>query len=307
MARMPTPPKPREPTLTEKAIEAAILADGGNRYRELLQKWLPRIEDAYRQDDPDDVFRSHLGASLIGRECARELWYKWRWVQVRRFPARILRLFNRGHREEANFLAMLEMIGVHIHQQDDGGQERISDHGGHFGSALDGVLYGVPDCPGEWLLGEFKTFGTKPFVTLVSDGVLKAKPEHYAQVQTCMARRGIHKTLYMAVNKNDDDLYCEIIEFNEHHAGLHLGRARDIIFTRVPPAKLSEDPSHFKCSFCDERPICHYKEKALVNCRTCKHSAPHEDGTWWCEHKGIMLDKADQKAGCPLHELIPGL
>ena len=30
--------------------------------------------------DASDGFRSHLGASLIGKECERALWYDFRWV-----------------------------------------------------------------------------------------------------------------------------------------------------------------------------------------------------------------------------------
>lgn len=308
MAAVPRAPEPRKRTLTEEAIDAAIAADGGNRYRALLQKHLPLIDDAYRQDDGGP--RSHLGASLIGEECPRKLWYGWRWVMQRKFQPRIIRLFNRGHREEASFLAMLEMIGVHFHQPEGGGQERISDHGGHFGSALDGVLWGVPDAPGEWVLGEFKTSGTKPFSNLVNSkgGVATAMPKHMAQMQTCMARRGIHKCLYMVVNKNDDDLYCEIVTYNPAIAASHLGRARDIIYTRTAPAKLSLDPSHFQCGFCDHVGHCQRRQQIEAeNCRTCRHSVPVADGTWRCELRDIELDKGLQLVGCESHEFIPDL
>jgi hypothetical protein len=305
---------PKTPTFkrairTEAAIEAAIAADGGNLFRKLLLKHLPRIADAYRQDDETDNFRSHLGASQIGRKCDRELWLGWRWSFVRSFKPRIIRLFNRGHQEEARFLALLEMIGVQFHQPEDGSQERISDHGGHFGSALDGVLWGVPDCPSEWILGEFKTSGTKPFCDLVVKGVQVSKPEHYAQMQTCMARRGIFKTLYMATNKNDDDIFCQIIEYDQPAAQGKLIRAKDIILARGAPKRLSEDPSHMDCGYCDAKQRCHFPDQSAPpkNCRTCRHSVADIGGTWGCELKNIMLDKADQMAGCGSHDPIPAL
>lgn len=310
MAKLPTRAQFMRATKTEAAIDAAILSDGGNRFRELLLKHLPRIEDAYRQDDETDAFRSHLGASLIGRACARELWMAWRWTNAKSFPARILRLFNRGHMEEARFLALLEMIDVYFHQPDDGGQERISDHGGHFGSALDGVLWNVPDAPGEWILGEFKTHNTKSFCKLVVDGVQAAKPEHYAQIQTCMARRGIFKTLYMAVNKNDDDIFCQIITFDPAAAQSKLDLAADIITRRTPPPRISDDPSNFACSMCDFKQRCHFpdQQKVLVNCRTCKHSvADLASGTWGCELYGFPLTKEMQRNACEHHDPIPAL
>lgn len=303
-------PKHKRATRTEQAIEAAIDADGGNAFRRLLLKHLPAIADAYREDDPSDSFRSHLGASVIGKECARELWLGWRWSFKRRFPARILRLFNRGHQEEARFLALLEMIGVQFHQLESGEQERISDHGGHFGSALDGVLWGVPDCPDEWILGEFKTHGQKSFADLCNKGLHGSKPEHYSQMQACMARRGIHKCLYMAVNKNDDDVYCQIVEYDHSHATATLDKAADIITRRDAPPRLSDDPSHFKCGMCDAAQRCHFPQQLAppMNCRTCKHSvADIPSGTWGCELKNIPLDKEAQLKGCDQHAPIPAL
>jgi len=306
---------PRSPTFqrakrTEAAIDAAIAADGGNRFRELLLKHLPKIADAYRKDDAADNFRSHLGASQIGKECDRALWLGWRWSYVRSFQPRILRLFNRGHQEEARFLAMLDMIDVQFHQPEDGSQERISDHGGHFGSALDGVLWGVPDAPGEWILGEFKTHNTKSFCDLVVKGVQVSKPEHYAQMQTCMARRGIFKTLYLAVNKNDDDIFGQIVRYDQPAAQSKLVRARDIIVARDAPKRLSEDPSNFKCGVCDAKQRCHFPQQVEPpkNCRTCRHSlADIPSGTWGCEHLGKTLDKVDQLAGCGSWDPIPAL
>lgn len=310
MAALPKSPTFQRATRTEAAIDAAIELDGGNLFRRLLEKHLPRIVDAYRQDDENDNFRSHLGASQIGKECDRALYLGWRWAYTRKFSGRLLRLFNRGHQEEARFLAMLEMIGVQFHQPENGGQERISDHGGHFGSALDGVLWNVIECPGEWVLGEFKSHNTKSFCDLVVKGVQVSKPEHYSQVQSCMARRGIHKTLYVASNKNDDDIFAQIIEFDGRAADSSLSRAGNIIVAREPPKRISEDPSNFKCGICDAKQICHFPSNApkLMNCRTCRHSlADIPTGTWYCEYLERVLDKEDQLAGCGAHDPIPAL
>lgn len=293
---------------TEAAIEAAIDADGGSLFRALSQKWIPTIEDAWRREDGG--FRSHLGASQIGRPCAREVWLGYRWSYVKRFKARMLRLMNRGHIEEGRFLALLEMIGCTLHVQADGGQERISDHGGHYGSALDGVIWGVPDCPGEWVLGEFKTHNTKSFCKLVTDGVRVSKPEHFAQMQSCMGRRGIHKCLYVAVNKNDDDIYAEIVTYDHAYESALRDKAADLITRRTPPPRISEDPSNFECTYCDAQQRCHFPAQSQVfrNCRTCRHSiADLASGTWGCELHNLMLDKTAQLAGCEQWDPIPEL
>lgn len=295
-------------TRTESAIEAAIESDGGALFRTLQRKWFPTIEDAYRGKDGGP--RSHLGASQIGRPCAREVWYGWRWSVVKQFKARMLRLMNRGHLEEARFLALLEMIGCQFHLTDTGEQERISDHGGHYGSALDGVIWGIPDCPNEWILGEFKTHNTKSFCKLVVEGVQVAKPEHYDQMQSCMARRGIFKCIYIAVNKNDDDIFCQLVLFDPARAEAISAKAANIITRRDAPPRISADPSNLDCTFCDAHQRCHYPEKAppLKNCRSCRHSlADIPSGTWGCEARNIMLDKEMQLAGCDQWDPIPDL
>lgn len=292
---------------TEEAIEAAIDADGGDRFRELQRKWFSLIEDAYRAESKE--FRSHLGASQIGRKCSREVWFNWRWsLSNKKFGARMLRLVNRGHLEEARFLALLETIGCQLHVA--GEQERIADHGGHYGSALDAVVWGIPEAPGEWILGEFKTHNTKSFCKLALEGVRVSKPEHFDQMQSCMGRRGIFKCIYIAVNKNDDDLFAELIEYDYPHEEKIRSKAADIITRRDAPKRISEDPSNFDCTYCDAHARCHFPQRVapLKNCRTCRHSiADIPSGTWGCELLNIELSKALQLAGCDQWDPIPDL
>lgn len=70
--------------------------------------------DEYCVHTYDGGHRSHLGASLIGRECKRYLWYVFRWCLHEKTTGRQQRLFNRGHREEARFVEWLEGIGFKI-------------------------------------------------------------------------------------------------------------------------------------------------------------------------------------------------
>lgn len=68
--------------------------------------------------NPDKGPRHHLGASIIGRECWREIWYSWRWASPVQFEGRMLRLFDRGHEEEHRFADWLRLIGCEVEQYD---------------------------------------------------------------------------------------------------------------------------------------------------------------------------------------------
>lgn len=288
---------------TLKAISDALERDQGASYRGWLAKVLPHIGDAYRTED--DGFRSHMGGSLIGRECAREIWYGFRWTTKPKFPGRVLRLFNRGHLEEGRFIALLLMIGCEVYQQDENGKQfRISHAGGHFGGSGDGVVIGIPDLPaGTTALAEFKTHNDKSFKELVSKGVRDAKFEHFVQMQVYLRKMGLAVALYVAVNKNDDDLYAEIIHLDSAVADQFLDRGQNLVFMRSPPKKINESPGFYKCKFCDHNKVCHLKKAPEINCRTCEHSLAREDGQWVCLLKDAVIPKEVQLTGCASYEL----
>lgn len=310
---------------TIKAIERAVQADQGSAYRGWLQKVLPHIGDAYRQDE--DGFRSHMGASLIGGECARHIWYNFRWAIKGNFDGRILRLFNRGHLEEGRFLAALLMIGCQVYQQDENGKQfRISHAEGHFGGSGDGVAINLPDLsPGQPALTEFKTHNDKSFTELAGDnwkdyvkalldpglpavpfkgaGVRDAKFEHYVQMNIYMRKMGIPVALYVAVNKNDDSIYAELLSLDIAVADQFLDRGEKMVWMDEPPKKLNESPGFWKCRFCDHKGVCHQKETPHRNCRTCAYSLPTTNAEWTCRLKECKIDKSVQLIGCDKYEV----
>lgn len=299
---------------TLAAIDAAIEADQGASYRGWLGKVIPHMGDAFR-DKQEDGFRSHMGASMIGRPCGRAIWYSFRWATKPRFTGRILRLFNRGHLEEARFIACLLSIGVQVYQQDaNGKQYRISDSFGHFGGSGDGIAVGIPDLPaGLPALLEFKTHNDASFKKLVKEGVKEAKPDHYIQMQAYCRKMGLTAALYGAVNKNDDTLHMELIELNAPVADEFVGRAHKLIFMRQAPTKINNSPGWFECKWCDHRDVCHLNAKPAENCRTCRWSEPVESadnsGKWVCNNpvvafKGepVAITTEEQLKGCSHYE-----
>ena len=288
-------------TQTLKAIDEKLEADQGNSFRHHLGLVMPHIGDAYRQDT--DGFRSHMGASMIGGECGRAIWYDFRWATIKKFPGRILRLFNRGHLEEARFIALLLMIGCEVYQQDaEGKQFRITHANGHFGGSGDGIAIGLPDLPpGTAALSEFKTHGEKSFLALVKSGMRDSKFEHYVQMQCYMYKMGIPYGFYLAVNKNTDALYGEIIILDKELAMQFLDRGETLTKMQTAPDRISKTPGFYKCTFCDHKPVCFLKAVPAVNCRTCAYSMPSDRGTegdWVCRKFDSLIPKEVQLTGC---------
>lgn len=276
---------------------------------EPLHSTLRAIERAV-EAEADDGFRAHLGASVIGRPCERAGWYTFRWATRATHSGRILRLFARGQREEQTLVELLRKAGVEVHDQDGAGQQfRVSAIGGHFGGSLDGCAIGLVEAPEKWHVLEFKTHNDKSFAKLVKEGVERAKPEHYAQMQVYMALTGMDRAFYLAVNKNDDSLHGERVRFDQGAADALMQKAQRIIASDRPPARLSEDPAWYECKFCDHRLTCHAGAVPPPSCRTCIHATPelYGEGVWSCARHQVELTHAEQLAGCPSHAYIPDL
>ncbi len=251
-----------------------------------------------RQEAP----RAHMGCSELGAECDRWLWLKFRWTVPESFSGRMLRLFRRGHREEAVILGDLRSIGCVI---DEGEQQRV-DFGCHVSGSVDAVIRsGVPEAPKKPHVAEFKTHSLKSFADLEKHGVEKSKPRHYVQMQCYMHGLGIDRALYLAVCKDDDRIYTERVRYDRDVAERAIARGKRLAIVDEMPPPLSHDPSWYQCKPCAAHSFCHSPTTRDVprSCRTCAHSTAKEDGTWRCErHDYEPIPVANQRMGCTDYE-----
>jgi hypothetical protein len=221
----------------------------------------------------------------------------------------MIRLFDHGNWEEKRLVADLRAIGATVYELDPetGRQITYTAFGGHFGASLDGVAKGLPEAPHKWHTLEFKTSNDKGFKSLKNEGVQKNKPQHYAQMQVGMELSGIDRAMYIAVNKNTDEIHAERIKHKDREATRLLSRAERVIFSQDPLERISEKPDWYQCKWCDMAKVCHHRAIPEVNCRTCLHSTPERNGTWTCARHKTTIDSKAQRAGCPDHLFLPVL
>lgn len=275
----------------------------------LIVKLIDKVEEA----NQDNGFRNHLGASVLGRECARELWYIYRWAHAVKHKGRILRLFKRGHKEEPVLVRYLQSIGAKVAEVDPrtGKQFRITYHSETIGGSCDAVIAFPEDIvrqldeQGIKISGnglcEFKTHGDKSFKTFQKLDVRASKPEHFVQMQIYMYMLNLKWALYLSVNKNTDELYAEIVYLIPAVAHQFLRRGQEIVDMIRPPNRIREDPSFYKCKFCDFKRICHEGREPDINCRTCKNVELILDGSqhvWYCHLFGADIPLDFSKKGC---------
>lgn len=254
-----------------------------------------------------DEHRRHLGASIIGRACEREIFYKFRWAARARHSGRVSRLFLRGHREEAELAKWLRAAKAKVTLATDSDRDkeflRIHDFDGHFGGTADGVVGDLDELSGKTALLECKTHNDASFHKLKADGLTSAKFEHYVQMQIYMHYLGLAVGLYMAVNKNDDELHTEIVYPDPVLVARYRERAERIIQATVPPPRINNSPAWWQCKFCDYAQLCHFPELEypLINCRTCAYAAQAKNGAWLCHRDRMEIFDA-QETGCEEHQ-----
>jgi hypothetical protein len=265
----------------------------------------PTIDAIYSTYKQDDI-RTYLGASELGESCMRRLWYSFRLVKKQTFKGRILRLFDTGKREEVRVLEELKKIGVTIYDIDPntGNQFGYFACNGHLGGHLDAVGVGFKESDKPHVV-EIKTHNLKSFNDLEKHGAEKSKPRHYVQVQLYMGMADIDRAAYLAVCKDNDELYFERVCFDKQFYNQQLAKASRIINAKTPLEKISEDPSFYTCKMCDCSDICHHGADCERNCRTCIHSEPVEDGGWFCNESDLTND--GKSFECKYHVFIADL
>lgn len=280
-------------------------------------KTVEAIYAHYKKAGDEGHMGRTLPVSLIGHECERYLWYVFRQCCKPEFSGRMYRLFDTGNLEEARFTKDLRDIGCTVHDIDEatGKQFKVTALGGHLKGYMDGAILGIPEAPKTWHVGEYKTHNAKSFKELIKKGVQESHPKHYAQMMIEMHLTNMWRALYLARNKDTDELHSERIHYNEAEAQGLMNRARRIITAVAPPDRISNRPDWYQCGWCDAKSICHGTEPSepalgvpALSCRQCCHATPNlerENGEWICEkYNGILRENPEP---CEDHLILPGL
>lgn len=279
--------------------------------------------DAAIIKNKEEPFRKHLGASIIGEECARRIWYQFRWTLAEQFEPRMLRLFSDGHHFEPRMARWLKAAGIELWQAGEFGTDkalmRVSAHLGHFGGTPDFVGRRIPELdPSEPALVEVKTHNDKSFTQLLKEGIMRTKWKHFVQMQIYMGGLNLKWALYIAYNKNTSAIQPELVQFDEREYIRALERAEAVIWTQQAPIRIGKNPAHSGCKFCHLQRLCYFGDVTPArNCRSCVHSKPDNNGSgdWICTEEtrnaqygdNIPLNEAAQRAACELYTVNPQL
>ncbi|WP_158282352.1 hypothetical protein [Azospirillum sp. TSO5] len=261
-----------------------------------------------------------LGMGVIGDECARKPFYQIRWVAPVFFDATSIKRFDDGHRTEdlmAERLRLVQGVTLLTVDPETGRQFGFKDHGGHFRGFCDGKIIGILQAPKTWHVWEGKTTNEdkqKKLEKLKADlgekNALRAWDfTYFVQAQLYMHYTGFDRHYLTCASPGGRSTVSVRTEADPAEAMRHIAKARRVIFSDVPPERVSSDPSFFKCRFCDFSEVCHGSRLPQRNCRTCAFSEAVEDGegSWRCARHEDKIPLDFQYTGCGEHRFNPNL
>lgn len=265
---------------------------------------ITKAVDAAIEAENEEGYRSHLGASVIGNECLRYLFYHFRWMHKESYDGRMIRLFGVGHGLEQRVRYWLTQIGFEfIDNLPTGEQVRFSDLLGHFGGSADGVFVAPRWGITEPTLLECKTSQTgSAFNDLNKKGMRVAKTLHYIQNSVYGKGFNLRNVLYVCEDKNDSDWYFELLPLDMQTAETAYKKAAFVIFeAKEPPSKISKKRNFYLCNMCKMQGVCFDGVASDVNCRSCRNAEPIENGQWRCNHWGQVIPPDAILNACPEH------
>lgn len=231
-----------------------------------------------------DPRRGHLGASQIGVECERRLWWEFRHGGREPKSFRGPTAAKRGGLMEQVFEEELQRAGLRP-----AAGRTYAALGAHFGGTADAVVtvperlaaaFGLP--AGTKIIVDYKDMNHARFLALRRQGPrLFEAGRYWAQVQTYVhfARESGHLpecawgALYCA-DKDREDRALYLFPFIPAAAGVLLEKARRVITSAPPPPRGETRAEALACKFCPAADWCWRGAPLAVNCRTCCHAAP---------------------------------
>lgn len=208
-----------------------------------------KIEKAQSRDDKKT--RDYIGASGIGSECLRQIWYEFKGFEAESVPTKIRRTWAIGRHLEGLILDWLTEAGIEISRTWDGLQsEGMPFFKGHLDSVW--IKKGK-----AFAIIEIKTAKDASFNIFVKKGLRSWNPQYYAQVQSYMGMSNIHSAYILVLNKDSSDICDELVEFDDAFYQKLREKAAMIAGANVAPPKINGSPLWFQCKMCKFNKVCH--------------------------------------------------
>ncbi len=191
--------------------------------------------------------RNYIGASSIGSDCLRQIWYEFNGFKGS-FDPRILRIFEVGKRLERLVIDWLLAARFIVFEQ----QHAFFDSElPYFQGHCDGILR-KPHA-----ILEIKTAKDSSFKQFAKHGLKKWMPKYYDQLQAYLGMSGLINAYIIVLNKDDSSLLDEKVMFDASRYIELKEKARLIHDAKIEPPRINSNPAWYQCKMCKFKKICH--------------------------------------------------
>jgi len=226
------------------------------------------IDAAMERKNAAQPGRTYLGASRLGEECHRKLYFEYTNApKDKGFSGQTLRMFDMGHDGETRVAEYFRTAGFDLRTENkDGkqfgfyiakdpatGQARIAGH-------ADGIFAGGPPVLLYPCLWENKALGAKSWSDVKENGVKKSKPVYYSQMQMYMYQFAIHEnpSVFTAINRDTGELFIELVPFDAAEVQKCINKGVNVVTARheneVP--RIASTETDWRCKWCDFKGHC---------------------------------------------------
>lgn len=207
-----------------------------------------------------DPRRDYLGASSIGYPCSRKIWYGYRMERTPPEP-RLALIFDTGKRLEDMVLDYLEIAAANIEgfeliraSEDNNwlhtASREVPQFQGHYDAKI--IIAGSLA-----IILEIKTAKDAEFNNFKKKGLTTWRPEYYAQIQSYMGMENIPNGVELVINKDNQQIHEEWLQFDAIYYAELEERARGIIEATEPPERINKNPTFYLCQSCSYKRECH--------------------------------------------------
>jgi len=207
----------------------------------------------YKELERDDP-RDYLGASSIGDECARKVWYGHNRQQEFDWQSKLR--FDDGHRSEAVMAHLLRGVpDLELWTEDENGNQ-FGFEDGSFKGHIDGVIRGLLHAPKTTAIWEHKcTEKFNDFRNIKRKHGSKHALENWNEVYYVQAQIYMHyfdlKRHYLTVSSPGcRDFDSAWTEYMPDIAAKYIDRAHKIVDAKEPPPRAYNSETFFKCRMC---------------------------------------------------------
>ena len=238
------------------------------------------IEAASREDENEK--RKYLGMSSIGDKCSRRLWYQFRGFTPSRSDGQTKMIFDLGNRIEDAIIKWLMSAGYLVNER----QKEFGALNGFFCGHWDGCISGLSLGLTPKVL-EIKSANSKRFTAIKEQGIAEITPSYYKQVQCYMGYSGLDETYFIVMNKNNCELYDEIIKFDRDMFIKLEEKAKSIIDVNIEPTKEENE----ECEYCQYRMLCNSESGYVQTTKTCGtcHYCSTSYGGFYCKNRSCTI------------------